>query len=672
MKTRIISTLCFVLLCQNIDVLFSRNRVNRLLVYSQQQHLLPDIVQVLRSLSYYYEDDAFLITETSLSNLDCVGTPDSILQKLNSLRNHVIIGEKNFQKKIEDTIGETQSHQFKEHILEHSTYLPDYFSNITVLNALFLSDEYKFKVEKIATDYAKLAGLFEKLANQKSLSKNDIKNAESIVKDLETFNSYMHIQSEPIGHFIEFRIFFTEDLRFEGQRPYLFNKRTSYFGFTVDLESKDFLEDLRYCLMKNIPNSMPKPKFEIEVTGFALMKDGEYQFGVNDKITLKLKHNLINSDYSTQEWDVISASRKEVINGFREGGFFQEIRISQPGDYKISCSLSDLINEPVKSSVRLKVIPKPELVIQKSMLSTSSFSIPFRWYSATGDTLLFVTAKKVKGPRTEYERPTFKDSTLYTKERDILYNPKVKPLGYLSVSSLKQLGEYKLDIIGSDGAFYSEPQTITLRRVRKRWYQFGYFSLKSLKNNEDNESVSLSTISFMPFPVPVLEPIHFYLFDFAPITFIVQPNTRDVMKLDPDNGTTSLVRDDFTEIFLSLNIPLHIFFNLYNELRFPFYFKNFEMEIYSPVWLYNNSSFEDSFRAGTGIEMTLWYNRLLYGTIGIYIDGEDPPNTYRSLGLGIDMINVLSTITNRFLKQDLIDLLKLMFKTKKDSKQDTH
>ncbi len=63
---------------------------------------------------------SFIITEQSLTNMKSEGVPDDVLAKLESIKNREVICEANFQRLLNDTIGEEQTVKFKSVILKHA------------------------------------------------------------------------------------------------------------------------------------------------------------------------------------------------------------------------------------------------------------------------------------------------------------------------------------------------------------------------------------------------------------------------------------------------------------------------------------------------------------------------------------------------------------------------
>src|SRR5262249_6304647 len=63
---------------------------------------------------------SFIITKQSLTNMKSEGVPDEVLAKQESIKNREVIGEENFQRLLNDTIGEEQTVKFKKVILKHA------------------------------------------------------------------------------------------------------------------------------------------------------------------------------------------------------------------------------------------------------------------------------------------------------------------------------------------------------------------------------------------------------------------------------------------------------------------------------------------------------------------------------------------------------------------------
>lgn len=545
-----------------------------LLVFSESEHLLPEIVNILKTLKYY--------------------------------------------PSISDTSAKTEQ----------------YFRDVTILNALFLSEQYRLEVHLLRKDFMQLGNLLRDTARPFEQSEAEVKFARDIVDKLRDLNAYLHIQSEHVGHFIEFRMFYTDNINLTTEqkdvdiRPYLFNQSTRYFGFLIDMENKDYVNDLAFYLKKNLPNSSVNPTCEVEVYGPVKIENGIHHSAVGERILLSLKTNIHDLHYSEQKWTMLPPSKPEAVVGFKKTGFSQELEFTQPGDYRIQASLSDLIHDPTDTVVMLKVHYKPEFTMPRALFSSSVFEIPFYWNSDTNK--LYVSAEKLRGPRADFERPSFTDSTRLEKDLDVLFNfnVEVPDTGRIVVSSLSLPGTYELRITGNDGYVYSEPQRISLKVVPKRTYQGPVsFSNKALNADELKQTTDFRVTGFgSPFGV--------YLFD------RIQIVTH--LHLAPDQG----------EFFLSIGLPLTHLLNPYQMVRFPFYFYGVETEFAGPVWVYYDNEDKTTI-LGVGIETAFWYRRIFFYSVGISLGYQPPFNEdsilYSTKKFGVDLWN-LYRIINPFAK----------------------
>ena len=542
-----------------------------LLAFSESEHLLPEIVNILKTLKYY--------------------------------------------PSISDTSAKSEQ----------------YFRDVTILNALFLSEQYRLEVHLLRKDFMQLGDLLRDTARPFEQSEAEVKFARDIVDKLRDLNAYLHIQSEHIGHFIEFRMFYTDNINLTTEqkdvdiRPYLFNQSTRYFGFLIDMENKDYVNDLAFCLKKNLPNSSVNPTCEVEVHGPVKTENGIYRSAVGDRILLSLKTNIHDLHHSEQKWTMLPPSKPEAVVGFKETGFSQELEFTQPGDYRIQASLSDLIHDPTDTVVMLKVHYKPEFTMPRALFSSSVFKIPFYWNSDTNK--LYVSAEKLRGPRADFERPSFTDSTRLEKDLDVLFNfnVEVPDTGRIVVSSLSLPGTYELSITGSDGYVYSEPQRISLKVVPKRRMQIiPFLSNRVLSSTEPKQARDFWVGGLI---------IGHYLFDEIPIVWL-----------------PSGVSDIGGLIFLSIGLPLTHGPNPHRMIRFPFYFYGVETELAAPVWIYYKKTKEyKTTILGVGIETTFWYRRILFYSVGLslgyYRHWFEKHTTCLTSKFGVDLPNLYKTIS---------------------------
>lgn len=555
-----------------VPIMSAERPGRKVLVFSESGHLLPEIVSILKSMQYY------------------------------------------------STAGD-------------SAATAPYFSNITLLNALFLGEQYRLEVHQLRKDFMLLADQLKYAASPEfKQSQEEIKFAENVVNSLRQFNSYLHIQSVQSGNFIEFRIFFTDEISLEpkrGQidiRPYLFNEKTRYFGFMLNIEQDKYKDDLAFNLKRNFPGANVLPTCEIRVAGPAVFENGQYYTGVGDTIMLKLETNIEFPKYSQHRWQMISSPTNGAVVNLQESGFSQQVSFKQAGTYKIAVRLSDFIHDPVTSAITINARNKPEFIIPKKLFSSSRFKIPFYWNSDSKQGDLYVSARKTLGPRADFERPAFKDSLRLTKDRDVLFNSivQVSDTERIMISSLSLPGTYQVSLVASDAYVSSEPQNTVLQLLPKRTFQFYLYAGQKVLNRKDLRSAKVAQfkggLQFNSF-------LGFYILDKYQVIFEVF--TFGMPKI----------------VYLSGVLPLTTVVNPYGLAKFPFYFGGVELNLDIPFWfLYEKDEGGKVLGGGGGLEATIWYKRTFIASVGYSIGvAEGTAPTYLTYRLGFDLFQLVKS-----------------------------
>ena len=88
---------------------------------------------------------SFKITEQSLENLKTEGVPNDILEKLESIKNQELTGERKFVGVLETAIGEEQTVKFKSLILEHAAFAGERIEN--------LDDLLMYSIGRLKSDF---------------------------------------------------------------------------------------------------------------------------------------------------------------------------------------------------------------------------------------------------------------------------------------------------------------------------------------------------------------------------------------------------------------------------------------------------------------------------------------------------------------------------------------